>query len=240
VRLRYSQGFHPKPDLSFGPALSLGVASLDEYVDVKLIDAPPPAELLERLKRATSAGLEFLDAVMLGPDDPPVSAIVTAARYVVGIPLIRLAEIGGRSGITARIAEIMAGSEARVRRDLNGVGKIVNVRQYLQELSLGDEAADAELERAGIVGQMLPLCATIGISQTGSAKIAEVVEIVAGRPFEHLAVRVALVAGSGTPLELEPHRRVRPVPVVRAAVSDLPEVSELLDLPEIRAFTSAE
>jgi radical SAM family uncharacterized protein/radical SAM-linked protein len=230
VRLRYSQGFHPKPDLSFGPALSLGVASLDEYVDVRLIDAPASAELLERLKRATSAGLQFLDAVMLGPDDPPVSAIVTAARYVVGIPLLRLAEIGGRSGINQRISEIMAGSEARVRRDLNGVGKIVNVRQYLQELSIGDEAADAELERAGIVGQMLPLCATIGISQTGSAKIAEVVEIVAGRPFEHLAVRVALVAGSGAPLELEPHRRVRPPPVVRAALSDLPNLSELPDL----------
>src|ERR1043166_2759056 len=49
VRLRYSEGFHPKPDLSFGPALSLGVASLDEYVDAKLIDAPGTEELVARL-----------------------------------------------------------------------------------------------------------------------------------------------------------------------------------------------
>ena len=38
----YTQGFHPKPDMSFGPALGLGAASLGEYVDVKLIDRPAP------------------------------------------------------------------------------------------------------------------------------------------------------------------------------------------------------
>ncbi len=32
----YSQGFHPKPDLTFGPALSLGIASLDEHIDVRI------------------------------------------------------------------------------------------------------------------------------------------------------------------------------------------------------------
>src|SRR5262249_18528842 len=33
--LYYSLGFHPKPVMVFGPALSLGVLSLAEYVDLK-------------------------------------------------------------------------------------------------------------------------------------------------------------------------------------------------------------
>ena len=37
VPIAYSQGFHPKPDLTFSPALSLGVLSLSEFVDMKLL-----------------------------------------------------------------------------------------------------------------------------------------------------------------------------------------------------------
>ena len=54
VKTAYTEGFHPKPDMSFGPALSLGVASLDEYADVKLLDPPPERELLERLEAHAS------------------------------------------------------------------------------------------------------------------------------------------------------------------------------------------
>jgi radical SAM family uncharacterized protein/radical SAM-linked protein len=216
TRLRYSEGFHPKPDLSFGPALSLGVASLDEYVDARLIDAPPPAELVARLAGATPPGLRFLDAITLGTDDPPVSSIVTAARYVVGLagPCVR--ELGGAAGVAAKIQALLAKTEATVRRDISGLGKIIDVRRYLQELALGGDAELATLERAGIVGALLPLAITIAITPTGSAKVAEVVEALAGGPVEHLSVRVGLVAGLGTPLELEPHRRVRPAPVLAA------------------------
>jgi hypothetical protein len=49
IKTAYTEGFHPKPDMSFGPALSLGVASLDEYADIKLLDPPPVDELVARL-----------------------------------------------------------------------------------------------------------------------------------------------------------------------------------------------
>jgi radical SAM family uncharacterized protein/radical SAM-linked protein len=219
TRLRYSQGFHPKPDLSFGPALSLGVASLDEYVDARLIDAPPPAELVARLQRATPPGLRFLEAIPLGADDPPVSSIVTAARYVVGLAAPTVAALGGAAEIGAKIAALLARGEASVRRDVGGIGKIVDVRRYLRELALGGDAELEALERAGIVGALLPLKVTIAITPNGSAKVAEVVEALAGGPVEHLSVRVGLLAGEGTPLELEPHRRVRPAAPLAATLA---------------------
>ena len=45
LEIFYSVGFHPKPDLSFGPALGLGIPSLGELLDVKLVDDVAPAEL---------------------------------------------------------------------------------------------------------------------------------------------------------------------------------------------------
>src|SRR5262249_25708420 len=52
VRVNYSRGFHPKPDLTFGPALALGVAALGEMVDVRLDEQPEPEALAERLRAA--------------------------------------------------------------------------------------------------------------------------------------------------------------------------------------------
>ena len=60
--LFYSEGFHPKPELSFGPALGLGIPSLGELVDVTLVDDVAPDELLRRLARVTLDGIEFLEA----------------------------------------------------------------------------------------------------------------------------------------------------------------------------------
>ena len=65
-------GFHPKPELSFGPALGLGIPSLGELVDVKLVDDVAPDELLRRLARVTLDGIEFLEAARLGPADRAV------------------------------------------------------------------------------------------------------------------------------------------------------------------------
>src|SRR4029077_18943155 len=57
--LYYSEGFHPKPELSYGPALGLGIPSLGELVDVTLVDDVSPDELLRRLARVTLDGIEF-------------------------------------------------------------------------------------------------------------------------------------------------------------------------------------
>jgi radical SAM family uncharacterized protein/radical SAM-linked protein len=211
LRVRYSEGFHPKPDLSFAPALSLGVASLDEYVDVRLIDAPPAAEILARLERAAAPGLRFLDVAPLAQGDPAVSTIVTGARYVVALALPELRELGGVQGLEALVARFLEQSEMRLRRDVGGVGKMVDVRSYVRELRVGDEHSVSALREAGIVGEVVALDMTLVISQSGSAKVAEVVQAVTGREgFEHLAVRAALLADGTTPLDVARFRKVKP------------------------------
>lgn len=56
-----TQGFHPKPCLVFAHALALGVAGLNEVVDLDLHDPVPAHDVLARLHQQAPPGLAFLE-----------------------------------------------------------------------------------------------------------------------------------------------------------------------------------
>ena len=212
TRTAYSKGFHPKAEMSFGPALSLGVASLDEYLDVALIDAPPPDQLLARLNEAASGGIRFKGVQALTSNDRVITTIVSGARYVIALAESALADLGGLPELERRIAEFLTKTECVIRRDVEGLGKMVNVRLFVQKISLGGEDSRELLEQAGLIGRMIPVDVTIEIGQRGSAKVSEVIEALLGKKdFPHRGVRSALLAGEGTPRDLELHQKRSPL-----------------------------
>jgi len=194
--------------MSFGPALSLGVASLDEFLDVSLIDAPAPEELLVRLNAAASLGIAFKSVRALSDNDRVITTIVTGASYVIALAESALAELGGAPELERRMSEFLSKTECKIRRDVEGLGKMVDVRQFVQSMRLGGDLSRELIERAGLIGRMIALDVTIEIGQRGSAKVSEVVEALFGvRDFPHRGVRYRLLAGAGTPLDLELHRK---------------------------------
>ena len=61
VRLAYSQGFSPHPKTSFSPALSVGMNSLCEFLDLELEDESIDLDkLLKRFKENTKSIVAFL------------------------------------------------------------------------------------------------------------------------------------------------------------------------------------
>ncbi len=87
IRLRYTQGFNPKPLLAFTPALALGVEGLREAVDFQLGEAMAPADLVRRLNAALPEGVEVLSVSPLRAGDPSLSSDVREALYRVTVPL---------------------------------------------------------------------------------------------------------------------------------------------------------
>ena len=81
--LRYSQGFHPMPKLSFGPPLPVGIESLEEYLDIELAGSVAPEEVLKRLNSEMPRGLHFLEAYHLPLKVALPSAIMT--EYVAAL-----------------------------------------------------------------------------------------------------------------------------------------------------------
>ena len=81
VPLVYSQGFNPKPRVSFGPALSLGLTSEGEYMDFESWKHIEPEELRGRVQAVLPAGLKFVTIRSLHRGAPKLGDTIRAARY---------------------------------------------------------------------------------------------------------------------------------------------------------------
>ena len=60
IPIKYSQGFHPLPKISFGTALPLGMESLEEYLDIEILEFFLPSMLLEQINQHLPEGLKIL------------------------------------------------------------------------------------------------------------------------------------------------------------------------------------
>ncbi|MDR2442085.1 MAG: TIGR03960 family B12-binding radical SAM protein [Deltaproteobacteria bacterium] len=89
LELRFSQGFHPQPKLSFLTALPLGVESLDERLIFELKNITAPQEVFNALK--LPLGLRLISVSMLPPQSPkpkPTAALweITSPKPVFAEP----------------------------------------------------------------------------------------------------------------------------------------------------------
>jgi radical SAM family uncharacterized protein/radical SAM-linked protein len=204
VRTAYTRGFHPKPDMSLSPALGLGIASLGEYVDIKLIDAPSPAELLDRMNRAAPGGLVFLAAAALRPSDPALSSVLTSAAYVIALDADALRGLGGRRWLEARLEQFRRAERVPVVRKGKRSDHEIDAKALVHELSVGAESAERVVHEAGLGGSMLLVCAWVALGTQGSVRPREIVAALTGdAAFPHRAVRAGLLAGTRTPLDLD-------------------------------------
>jgi radical SAM family uncharacterized protein/radical SAM-linked protein len=202
--LYYSQGFHPKPEMSFGPALPLGVASCAEYVDVKLVETPglDEAAIRARLCGASLEGITFRDARVLGPNDAGLAKVIDRAVYAVGVPRTLLAARGieDDAALARLLAERRSGA-LQVTRDAKGIKRNIDVSRYLEALELGGAERLAE---AGVLGELAALTFSLHITGQGGARPSEVLEALFGEsePAARL-VRTFMGRGALEPLALE-------------------------------------
>src|SRR5207302_8583251 len=60
LSIPHSQGFHPKPRVSFGPACPVGTESRAEYLDLELHGTPDADDVAERVRRELPGGFRLL------------------------------------------------------------------------------------------------------------------------------------------------------------------------------------
>jgi radical SAM-linked protein len=90
IDLKYSNGFNPHPKLSFAQPLSLGHASVAEYLEFETEEnaaaTVQPAALKARFNALLPQGIRILDAWVLPYAGKSVSSLVSAAKYHIEIP----------------------------------------------------------------------------------------------------------------------------------------------------------
>jgi len=82
----YTRGFNPRPKLSLGPPLIVGVTGLHEYLDLEL-ERPIPSQKAEaQLGSQLPEGLSLKRIEALPPVAPPLSKAIDCAWYRVLLP----------------------------------------------------------------------------------------------------------------------------------------------------------
>jgi radical SAM family uncharacterized protein/radical SAM-linked protein len=135
VPLRFSQGFHPMPRMDFGPALPVGVESLDEYMDLEVFGFVEPAQVLEALRRELPEGLEPLGCEEVAVDGPSLFQRPSRVWYWVQVP----GEVGPTGeGLASRISEFLGKDTCMVERvRKNGVrSQTLDVRPMVEAVTV--------------------------------------------------------------------------------------------------------
>lgn len=139
--IRFSQGFHPHPKFSFATALSVGIESTAEYLDMELAPGLDPAELRARLNAALPAGISVLEAAVIPPGSPSLSVITDKTRYRVSLPA------GMVSDLPRRAEAFLALASYPFRREKKGKVSEYDLRHELAELRVAGDSLELTIGR---------------------------------------------------------------------------------------------
>ncbi len=143
LSLRYSEGFHPHPKVSFAFATAVGMESLEEFADLQLEGGIDDAgEAARRINAALPRGLEVRRIERVESGEPSLAKIVRGFRYRVWLPPAACAE-----DLEERIGDFLSSTSCIVEREGKGKGKVSrkDVRPYVEGISLDRKTGMLEM-----------------------------------------------------------------------------------------------
>ncbi|MBN1571699.1 MAG: DUF2344 domain-containing protein [Deltaproteobacteria bacterium] len=146
--LRYSEGFNPKPKVSFRGALPVGVAAAAEPFFVELTRKVDPDEITSRLNGTLPSGIRIRSAV--GPVDD-------ARDFVSRIPdpVYRVFHNGAGLDLgddAGAVSAFLERDEAWYEYKSKGKDKRINIRKYVEGVELLEDGGGIRLKMKTING----------------------------------------------------------------------------------------
>jgi radical SAM-linked protein len=147
--LAYTEGFSPRPQLSFGLALPTGAESLAEYLDVALHPERAAAagvdvgSLPATLNALLPEGLEIEDAVVVERSKDSLQQMVTSCSWT-----MRLAGIT-REVLADDVAALLAAATVPITRERKGREELDDLRPSVLALAVADTASDLAADPTG-------------------------------------------------------------------------------------------
>lgn len=83
IDVAYTTGYSPHQIMSFAAPLGVGLTSDGEYMDIECNSVTTSQDMIERFNRASVAGIEIVNVVLLPEDAGNAMASVAAAGYTV-------------------------------------------------------------------------------------------------------------------------------------------------------------
>lgn len=147
VQVAYTEGFSPRPKLSFGLALPTGYESLSEYLDINLraddgisTVANRDGDWMDAVNAALPEGMEAQVAVPLESGAVSLQQAVTSCTWQIELP-------DGLSGTDAALAteRALAAQQIFITRQRKGQETTDDIRSAILSLHVAGTALEAEL-----------------------------------------------------------------------------------------------
>ena len=203
--LAFTQGFAPRPKVSFGLALSVGHESHAEYLDVQLAEEVPLDSLARGVSEALPEGIDVTGAAALSDRAPALQESVTAVAYRVTVTGPDDARVEADE-VRVAVDHALARPALPVKRTRKGHQVTEDLRSIVRTMAVSD---------ADDFGPVLDLELS---TQPRGARPAEVLAVVDGDLVDRRVLRTKqLIERGGARLEpLEADARPR-VPEARAS-----------------------
>ena len=141
IPIRFSQGFHPHPKFSFATALSVGVESWAEYLDMEIAAGYGAERVREELNRVLPEGMEILAATEIPLKSPSLSVIMAGVRYRVTLPA------GHGLDLPDLAARFLARESCPYRREKQGKVQEFDLRGELDSLVAAGDTLEMVVRR---------------------------------------------------------------------------------------------
>jgi radical SAM family uncharacterized protein/radical SAM-linked protein len=126
----HSQGFNPRPKLSFSPPLRLGYTSAAEYVDIQVYEESG-AVIKEKLNNNLPDGIKILNLIPVKSSLPSLMASIDAMEYQINLTDRKISK--------STIDQFLSESEIQVSRRVKGKLKTVDIRPYIDQIIKEDQ-----------------------------------------------------------------------------------------------------
>jgi radical SAM-linked protein len=138
IPVLFSQGFHPLPRVSFGPALPLGVESLAEYLDIYVEGFMKKEEITRGLDRELPPGIKIIQTEEIPLNSQPLAVIINKAKYLVSLKDNKFFPPLKARDSDCLVKGFMAKEEAIVSRKGKDGIKRQDLRSLVDDLSCDD------------------------------------------------------------------------------------------------------
>jgi radical SAM-linked protein len=137
--LAYTEGFSPRPQLSFGLALPTGCDSLAEYLDVELDDGRPETAVIDipslpaRLTLLLPAGIEVEEVAPVERRHGSLQQVVTSCSWAMRLTGVSSAQLEHQVG------SLLAAPSVQIMRERKGREELDDLRPSVLALSVSEE-----------------------------------------------------------------------------------------------------
>ncbi|HUU51320.1 MAG TPA: TIGR03960 family B12-binding radical SAM protein [Nitrospinota bacterium] len=133
IDVAYTSGFHPRPRISFGMALPIGVESVCEYLDLEFSSYIEPEDFLSKLNQALPKGLE----IVLAKNIPLKSHNMITEKVIYNINL-KMNNVANYDSIledyNQMITSFLSNKEIVIGREKNDSFKKISIRPLIIDM----------------------------------------------------------------------------------------------------------